>query len=198
MQTQSSKILIQNIWCVGRNYSLHAKELNNPIPERPMFFLKSGACVVFPWEKIKLPSWSKNIHFESELALKFDQNLELSHYTYALDLTARDIQAQAKAKGHPWTLAKSFSQSCPIGDFFEYHEEVKFFESCLNGKRVQTGKIADMIFPIGVLKKFVLEHFPVQPGDLLLTGTPAGVGKIDGGDEINITDNLNHSCEFSF
>ena len=104
----------QNIWCVGRNYLGHVKEMHSPIPKNPLFFLKSGSCLN-PHSTIQLPGWSTEIHHEIELAFLIDENLNFSHITLALDLTARDMQTAAKKMGEPWTLAKSFRGACPIG-----------------------------------------------------------------------------------
>ena len=113
--------MIQNIWCVGRNYAEHAKELGNAVPnsatEEPMIFLKAGSTVVMNDGRFALPKFSQDIHHECEVAYKFDQHLQLTEMTLALDLTARDVQAKLKTAGHPWTLAKSFKASCPIGPF---------------------------------------------------------------------------------
>src|SRR5687768_621050 len=100
--------MIQNIWCIGRNYGAHAKELGNAIPEKPLVFLKAGSCVVESGKSFELPSWSYQIHHEVELALRFDKDLNISSACVAIDLTARDLQDDAKKKGLPWTQAKSF------------------------------------------------------------------------------------------
>lgn len=177
---------IQNIWAVGRNYSDHAKEMGQPIPAEPMIFLKSGGCLV--QGDFKLPTFSNEIHHELELAVQFDDQLNVSAATLALDLTARDLQAKLKSQGHPWTLAKSFRNACPVGTFFKVNSlkelENLTFSLKVNGEVRQSASTRDMIFKIADLAKYIVERFPVQPGDLLLTGTPAGVGPIKTGDKL--------------
>lgn len=177
--------MIQNIWAVGRNYADHAKELGNAVPTEPMIFLKAGSTATFG-NTIQIPSWQPQIHHEVELALHFGKDLKIDAAAIALDLTDRDKQNELKAKGHPWTLAKSFKGSCPLSDFFPVHglDELKNLEISLkvNGELRQKGSTSQMIFSLETLIEFVLKHFPVRPGDLLLTGTPAGVASFKSGD----------------
>lgn len=178
--------MIQNIWAVGRNYADHAKELNNEIPTEPLMFLKAGSCATLASKEIHLPTWSNDVHHEIELALRFDENLQVDQACLALDLTERTKQTQLKAKGHPWTLAKSFTESCPLSEFFAVSEldELTHLDLILkiNGEIRQKGNTQQMIFSMTNLIDFVRHHFPVRPGDLLLTGTPAGVGPLKRGD----------------
>ncbi len=177
-----------NLWAVGRNYADHAKELGNPVPasDEPMIFLKSGATVVSPSGSIRLPAWAREIHHEVELALRFDAKLEFDAITVALDLTARDIQQRLKSQGHPWTLAKSFIDSCPLGRPVSILTipgglqgiEALEFNLLVNGELRQKGFGRDMLHKPTRLRDYVVSRFPVQPGDWLLTGTPAGVGPI--------------------
>lgn len=177
-----------NIWCVGRNYVDHAKELNNPLPEKPLIFLKAGSCLTRE-KSFTLPTHLGEIHHECELALKLDAQGQPSQIGLALDLTARAVQADAKKKGEPWTLAKSFKEACPISDFIDF-QDFSFFESLsfhfsVNGQIVQKGGPKDFIFPLPTLLKTLKENFPLAPGDLLLTGTPAGVGPLRKGDRLD-------------
>ncbi|WII73824.1 fumarylacetoacetate hydrolase family protein [Bdellovibrio sp. 22V] len=178
--------MIQNVWAVGRNYAEHAKELGNEVPTEPLIFLKAGSCVTLASKELHLPAWKNELHHEVELALRFDENLQIDEACIALDLTDRDKQNQLKAKGQPWTLAKSFKESCPISNFFPVNdlEELKNLEIILkiNGDLRQKGHTSQMIFPLEQLIEFVRHHFPVIPGDLLLTGTPSGVGPFKKGD----------------
>lgn len=180
--------MIQNIWAVGRNYADHAKELGNEVPTEPMIFLKAGSTATLGSKEIILPEWAQDVHHEVELALQFDENLQIDEACIALDLTERAKQNQLKAKGHPWTLAKSFTGSCPLSGFFPVAdlEELKDLEIILkvNGETRQAGRTSQMIFSLENLIEYVRKHFPVQPGDLLLTGTPAGVGPIRSGDTL--------------
>jgi 2-keto-4-pentenoate hydratase/2-oxohepta-3-ene-1,7-dioic acid hydratase in catechol pathway len=151
-----------------------------------MIFLKSGSSVVPNEGRIRLPKFSSDIHHECELAFRFDEQLRLSEMTLALDLTARDAQAKLKANGHPWTLAKSFKASCPIGPFVQAPADVQNirFVFRVNGEMRQSGHSADMIHSVERLRSFVIERFPVVPGDLLLTGTPKGVSALNAGDRL--------------
>ncbi len=181
--------LTKNIWAVGRNYADHATEMNAPIPDKtkqsPMFFLKAGSTLTTS-SKIKLPVWSSEIHHEIELAFMVDENLKLSHVTLALDLTARDAQNTAKQKGQPWTLAKSFIDSCPVGNWISLSEINNYenleFDLLINNQTAQIGSFKDMIFKPSELLEFVKNHFPILPYDMILTGTPSGVGALNSGD----------------
>lgn len=190
--------MIQNIWAVGRNYAEHAKELGNEIPSEPLVFLKAGSCATFAAPEIHLPSVNSDIHHEIELALQFNDNLAIDKACVALDLTERTKQAQLKAKGQPWTLAKSFKEACPISNFFPVSDlsELKKLQLILkiNGEIRQQGNTQQMIFSLESLIDFVRQHFPVMPGDLLLTGTPSGVGPLKSGElvEAEIVGKITH------
>ncbi|OFZ30190.1 MAG: hypothetical protein A2622_10110 [Bdellovibrionales bacterium RIFCSPHIGHO2_01_FULL_40_29] len=177
--------LTQNIWAVGRNYADHAKEMNAETPTVPFFFLKSGNCLN-PGSVIHLPKWSQDVHYELELAFRIDENLSFSHATLALDLTARDAQSHAKKSGQPWTLAKSFIGACPIGSWISVLELKEFenitFELKKNHQIVQSGQTRDMVFKPAQLLEFIKDHYPLSEHDLILTGTPAGVGPLHSGD----------------
>src|SRR4051812_7033535 len=179
--------MIRNIWAVGRNYADHAKELGHKVPTEPLIFLKAGSCAFFGTE-ISLPTWTQEIHHEVEMAIQLGEDLMISSYGLALDLTERKIQKHLKANGQPWTLAKSFSNSCPLSRFMAV-TEVTALKSLplaleINGEAKQNGNTADMIFPLERLLDFIKVHFPVCPGDLILTGTPSGVGPLHRGDKI--------------
>ncbi|WP_415061548.1 fumarylacetoacetate hydrolase family protein [Bdellovibrio sp.] len=195
--------MIQNVWAVGRNYAEHAKELGNEVPTEPMIFLKAGSTTTLAAKEIHLPAWIQEVHHEVELALRFDDNLQIEEACIALDLTERAKQNQLKAKGHPWTLAKSFTESCPLSPFFPVSdlEELKKLDLILkiNGEVRQKGNTSQMIFSLEKLIDYVRHHFPVVPGDLLLTGTPSGVGPIQRGDhlEAEIQGKMKHSWKVS-
>lgn len=178
--------MIQNIWAVGRNYAEHARELDNDVPTEPLIFLKAGSSATLAAKELHLPEWKNELHHEVELALHFDENLQIDEACIALDLTDREKQNQLKAKGQPWTLAKSFKGACPLSGFFPVNdlEELKHLDIILkvNGEVRQRGNTSQMIFPLEQIIEFVRQHFPVMPGDLLLTGTPSGVGPIKRGD----------------
>lgn len=174
-----------NIWGVGRNYIAHAAELNNPIPETPLIFLKSGNCLEVAQTQITLPSWSIDVHHEVELIVKIDAQKKVSHLSVALDLTERHFQALAKQKGLPWTLAKSFKGSTPMASWVEYKSqnleslELKLW---VNDELRQSSSTSQMIFKIPQLINFIDLHFPLAAGDVILTGTPEGVGPLKPGD----------------
>ncbi|MGZ3774233.1 MAG: fumarylacetoacetate hydrolase family protein [Pseudobdellovibrionaceae bacterium] len=191
--------MIQNIWAVGRNYAEHAKELGNAVPTEPMIFLKAGSCATIGAHEIHLPNWIEEVHHEVELALRFDDNLQISEACIALDLTERAKQNVLKAKGHPWTLAKSFKESCPLSNFFPVNDldELKNLEITLkvNGTLRQQGNTSQMIFSFEQLIAYIKKYFPVVPGDLLLTGTPSGVDPLSANDilEAQLGENIKHS-----
>lgn len=194
---------MKNIWAVGRNYEEHAKELGNllsPAGSDPMIFLKSGSTAVANERKVQLPAWSKDVQHEVEIAIRIGRDsrgkLSVNAFTVALDLTARDIQAQLKKNGHPWTLAKSFKDACPIGDWVSASklggtDEAVFaalndleFSLRVNDEQRQRGFTKDMIYKTEILLRYIAERFPVEDGDVLLTGTPAGVSALKPGDQV--------------
>lgn len=182
--------MIRNIWAVGRNYKAHAKEMGATIPTKPMIFLKAGSTAV-SGRDVPLYPGSKDIHHELEIALRFGSmsdalGLRFDGAGVALDLTARDLQAELKANGHPWTLAKSFRASCPISPMTAIAETVPHFkfEMKVGDELRQRGNTRDMIFDFETLRTYVLQNFPVEPGDLLLTGTPEGVATLRAGDKV--------------
>lgn len=177
-----------NIWCVGRNYSEHAKELGNAVPTTPLIFLKAGSSVAKSKETFALPFWSDEVHHEIELALRLDDKLQVSHAAVALDLTERKAQTEAKNAGKPWTLAKSFKEATVISNFFQI-TSLKELENLtlslkVNGVEKQHGSTDQMIFKVPELLQYILAHFPVVPGDWILTGTPSGVGPLHPGDTV--------------
>jgi acylpyruvate hydrolase len=177
------------IYGVGRNYALHAKELGNAPPTEPLIFFKPDGAIVLSGEKVKLPSFSKNVQFEGELAFRFGQNLEVSEICAANDLTARDKQREAQEAKAPWTLGKGFKQSCGLGTWVKAPgHDLKNLEIKLthNGRLAQHGFTKDMIFDIDALTKYIKERFPVLPGDIVLTGTPEGVGTVVSGDQVRV------------
>jgi 2-keto-4-pentenoate hydratase/2-oxohepta-3-ene-1,7-dioic acid hydratase in catechol pathway len=178
--------MIQNIWAIGRNYVEHAKELGNEVPTEPLVFLKAGSCATLASSEIHLPKWATDVHHEVEIALQFDENLQISAACVALDLTERTLQSKLKSKGQPWTLAKSFTEACPISNFFPVGDldELRKIDIKLmvNGELRQNGNTSLMIFSYEEQIDYVRQHFPVMAGDLLLTGTPAGVGPVKPGD----------------
>ena len=172
-----------NLWAVGRNYVAHAKELGNEVPAEPLIFLKAGSCATFG-ERIVIPGWAKDVHHELEFAFEFDKDLQFTKMALALDLTERTLQARLKSNGEPWTLAKSFTGACPLSVALPYQDGVYQLQLSVNGEVRQAGSSTQMVFTPEVLRRYVTAHFPVRPGDWLLTGTPKGVGPLKNGDAV--------------
>jgi acylpyruvate hydrolase len=191
-------MIVRNIWAVGRNYADHAKELGNQVPAQPMIFLKAGSCASLNSTEIILPWWSDEVHHEVELALKFNNSLKIQECAVALDLTERRLQNEAKKNGTPWTLAKSFDGACAVSAFFTIKTLADMADKRLrlwvNDELRQDGRTSQMIFSSQTLIDYLMQKFPVCAGDLLLTGTPAGVGPLRDGDIVkaNIDGEITH------
>lgn len=192
--------MIKNIWAVGRNYADHAKELGNPLPIEPLFFLKAGSCIQHG-STLFLAQGLGEVHHEVELALRFDASLNLKAFTVALDLTDRTAQQQAKQSGLPWTKAKSFRGACVISEWLPFKDSEDFYrqdiELKVNGAVRQKCSLTAMIFKPKDLLPHLKAVYPVEPGDILLTGTPQGVGRLQHGDfiETRIGSQLSASWE---
>jgi acylpyruvate hydrolase len=185
------------ILCVGRNYSEHAKELGNAVPENPVIFSKPDTALLKNNEAFYLPSFSNDVHHEVELVIKinkvgkkiqekFARNY-FSEIGLGIDFTARDVQSELKAKGLPWELAKAFDGSAPIGNFINMENmDLKNIDFSLqkNGQVVQKGNTAQMIFSFEKIVSFVSQYFTLKVGDLIYTGTPAGVSQVNIGDKL--------------
>ncbi|XOV67901.1 MAG: fumarylacetoacetate hydrolase family protein [Fluviicola sp.] len=186
------------IICIGRNYADHAKEMQSAVPETPMFFMKPDVALLKAGSDFYYPSFSKDVHFECEIVVKISKagksiSREFAHKYYneiglGIDFTARDLQAKCKKKGHPWEIAKAFENSAPISATFIPKEKLDLsntqFRLEQNGIVVQNGNTSDMIFDIDTLIAFVSQFFTLKTGDLIYTGTPAGVGPIAIGDNL--------------
>lgn len=186
------------IICIGRNYSDHAKELHNPIPEKPVFFLKPDSAILLNNRTFYIPEFSNNIQYEAELVVKIHRigkhiQEEFSHRYYneiglGIDFTARDVQQECKEKGLPWEIAKAFDMSAPLGEFIKLEKlqnrQAIDFELIKNGKLVQKGNSADMLFSIDKIIAYISQFLTLKIGDLIFTGTPAGVGKVEIGDKL--------------
>ncbi len=186
------------IFCIGRNYVDHAKELNNPIPEQPLVFMKPPTALLRNNDPFYYPDFTQNLHYEVELVLKICKNGKAITKKYAsdyfneiglgIDFTARDIQDKCKAKGHPWERAKAFDNSACISKFVpikNYGTDHLSFELLKNDERVQFGNSKDMIFDFETLICSLSKMFTLQKGDLIYTGTPAGVGPCIIGDRLH-------------
>ena len=183
--------------CIGRNYVDHAKELNNPIPSQPLVFLKPPTAVLKTGNELFYPEFTQNLHYEVELVLKVCKNGKHIAHKYAhnyykeiglgIDFTARDLQDQCKANGHPWEISKAFDNSAVIGSFIPKSElDIENIQFSLrkNDQQVQIGNSKDLIFSFDTLITYVSKFFTIQRGDCIFTGTPKGVGPVSIGDKL--------------
>jgi acylpyruvate hydrolase len=199
------------IICIGRNYIEHTRELKNPVPKKPVFFLKPDTALLIRNRPFFYPDFSQDIHYELELVLKICKNGKNISEQFApdyykeiglgIDFTARDLQQEAKEKGLPWEVAKAFDQSAAISEFVPLEnlinpEKISFHLN-LNGKRVQNGLSTDMIFHFNHLIAYVSKFMTLRAGDFLFTGTPEGVGPVKVGDKLEgfLEDRALISCE---
>ena len=186
------------IICIGRNYHDHINELKNKITKEPLFFLKPDTAIQPKGHPFFIPDFSNNIHYEVELVIKISKNgkninEQFSNKYYeeiglGIDLTARDIQQECKELGHPWEKAKGFDGSAQISHKFINKSELDLnninFKLEKNKKRVQNGNSKDMIYSFDYIISYVSKFYTLRAGDLIYTGTPAGVGKVEIGDKL--------------
>lgn len=189
-----------NIFCIGRNYAEHAKELGNKVEADPTVFMKPTSSVI-EGNTIILPGFSSDVHYETELVIMISKECRnvseaqakdcFDKIAIGLDLTARDLQSQLKAKGLPWLLSKGFDNSCYMSEFTD-KSRVQDIDAIpismeLNGVRKQHDTTRSMIFTIPFLISFLSQYFTLKPGDVVFTGTPSGVGKLAKGDKVKIS-----------
>lgn len=191
---------IRKIFCLGLNYHDHINEMAHQRPEAPVIFLKPLTAICYDQSLVEIPSLSQNMHYEGELIiilnkggkhLSIEQALDcVGGYGIGLDLTLRDLQAKAKEKGLPWTVAKGFDQSAPISLFTPYHHDVDLhkmnFILKVNDEIRQQADTSEMIFKIPEIISWLSDIFTLEPGDIIFTGTPSGVGQIVSGDQISV------------
>ncbi len=184
------------IFCIGRNYSEHAKELKNDIPESPVVFMKPQTSLLKDNKPFYLPEFSKDMHYETELVFRVCKNgksisekFALSYVdavTVGIDFTARDLQSHCKQKGLPWEIAKAFDNSAVLGTWnpLSVYSDVHHinFSMKLNGNTAQVGNSKDMLFSIEKIISYISIFFTLQQGDLIYTGTPVGVAAVQIGD----------------
>lgn len=189
------------IVCVGRNYAAHAAELNNPVPDTPILFIKPATALCTMSPQIQIPKGRGSVHHEVEIALLVGQTLSHSSplearqgicaVGLALDLTLRDLQTELKQKGLPWERAKSFDGACPVTPFYplpvRFWSQPSQFELQRNHQVQQQGRSDQMLFAMDQLVAFMSTQFTLLPGDLILTGTPAGVGPLAEGDQLQLS-----------
>jgi 2-keto-4-pentenoate hydratase/2-oxohepta-3-ene-1,7-dioic acid hydratase in catechol pathway len=186
------------IICIGRNYVAHALELNNPLPSKPVFFLKPDTALVRRNRPFYYPDFSSDVHYETELVLKISKvgrhiPERFAHTYYeeigiGFDFTARDLQQNCKEKGLPWEMAKAFDFSAPIGKFtnkldFKQPNDIQFSLK-INGEEKQNSSSKNMIFSFDFIIAYVSQFITLKMGDLIFTGTPKGVGPIKIGDKL--------------
>jgi acylpyruvate hydrolase len=191
-------VIIMKIIAIGRNYAEHAKELNNPVPEAPVLFLKPDTAVLKDNKPFYHPAFSQDIHHEIEVVIKICKEGKFIQEKFAdkyyeeiglgVDFTARDIQANQKSKGLPWEIAKAFDHSAPISSFipkidFEDINNLEF-SLTINNDYKQKGNTKDMIFNFNQLISYASQFFTLKKGDLIFTGTPSGVGRVNIGDQV--------------
>ena len=183
------------IICIGRNYSEHAKELGNEVPEDPVIFMKPDTAVLKKGSDFYIPEFSHDVHYELEVVLKISKGGKYirkeaasKHYEeigLGIDFTARDLQSKLKNKGLPWELAKGFDGSAVLSDFVSkenYDLQNLNFSLAKNQQVVQNGNTKDMIFSFDDIIAFASQYFTLRVGDLIFTGTPQGVGKVSEND----------------
>jgi len=186
------------ILAIGQNYAEHNKELNNAIPIEPVVFMKPDSAILKNNKPFFIPDFTEELHYETELIVKFNRlgkniDAKFSQRYFAeiglgVDFTARDLQRKLKAGGKPWEISKAFDNSAVIGNFLPVAElgdiQNISFRLDLNGKTVQNGNSSNMIFPINELISYVSRFFTIKICDIILTGTPEGVGKVTIGDRL--------------
>jgi acylpyruvate hydrolase len=183
------------IFCIGRNYAEHVKELKNEILTQPLVFMKPPTALLTDNKPFYYPDFTKNLHHEVEIVLRVSKNGKQIQPAFAskyydkialgIDFTARDLQDALKSKGQPWELAKAFDHSAVLSDFFDiskYNIENINFHLTKNGSIVQKGTTQDLMFHFDTLICYISKFFTLQQGDLIYTGTPAGVGPVQIGD----------------
>lgn len=192
------RLRINTIFGIGRNYVAHAHELKNEVPKNPVIFIKPVTSIIYSGDTIRLPFQSQNVHYETELVVaigKSGKNIPIHDalsyvegYGIGIDVTARDLQQQAKEKSLPWAVSKGFDTFAPISDFIpaaEVEDPQKLtFELEVNGEIRQSGDTSKMIFPVAHLISELSRFFTLNAGDLIFSGTPEGVGPMQSGDHL--------------
>ena len=196
--TTGQEYPIGKILCIGRNYAEHIRELGNETPEAPVIFMKPASSIIGDCGTIVIPPYSADCHHEAELALLIgkegkdipkERALEhIAGYGVAIDLTLRDVQAEQKKKGLPWEIAKGFDTACPLSEFVPADRirdpQALQIMLSVNGSVKQDGATALMINSVAAVVSYMSSIFTLEPGDVILTGTPAGVGPLKSGDDV--------------
>jgi acylpyruvate hydrolase len=198
IKNSKEEFTIGKIVCVGRNYAEHAKELGNKVPDKPVLFLKPTSALIYSGGQIIHPDYGSELHHEVELVLLIGETVKKANktqsqkaiigYGVGLDMTLRDIQDGLKKKGHPWTLAKCFDTSAAISDFvlkkdYQLKSNEKL-ELKVNGVVKQSDTLKSMIFNPAEIVEYISSVMTLEKGDLIFTGTPAGVSRVNRGDKL--------------
>ena len=198
IKNSKEEFLIGKIVCVGRNYAEHAKELGNEVTNKPVLFLKPASAIIYSGESIIHPDYGNKLHHEVELVLLIGKTVKKASFEKAeeaivgcgvgLDMTLRDVQNELKKKGEPWTLAKCFDTSAVLSDFIlkenyslTLNEEISL---TVNGQVKQKEKLNKMISTPAELVSYISSVMTLEKGDLIFTGTPSGVGRVNKGDKL--------------
>ena len=210
LKNSSREISIGKIVCVGRNYAEHVHELGNIIHEKPVVFLKTVSSVIYSGEEIVYPSFSTDMHHETELVLLIGEEVKdaddkaaekaITGYGIGLDMTLRDVQSDLKKKGHPWTIAKCFDTSTVISEFMEKSSYQLTLDETIslkiNGEYRQKDQLNKMLHKPVEIVQYISSLMKLEPGDLIFTGTPKGVSKVNSGDKLvaELNDVLKLEC----
>lgn len=198
IQETSKTYTIGKIVCVGKNYLEHAKELGDAVPEKPVIFMKPASSIIISGEKIIYPEFTKSLHYETELVLligKTGKNISKSNaldyidgYTVGLDMTLRDIQSGLKKNGHPWEISKCFDTSTVLAHFIPKGKisnannlSIKLW---VNEELRQNDNTSNMMYNVESIVEYLSGYFSLEKGDIIFTGTPAGVGEVKKGDKL--------------
>lgn len=194
----SRELTVGKMVCVGQNYAKHIEEMKGTRPKEPLIFFKPSTALLVPGAAIELPDFSSDVHHEVELVVVIGRQMRrveatgaldyVAGYAVGLDLTARDWQREAKKKGGPWAIAKGFDGSAPVSDITPAEEVGDpgdlAIELRVRGEVRQSARTSDMLFKVPELLSYASGVFTLEPGDLLFTGTPSGVGPLTSGDEL--------------
>jgi len=198
IKNSKEEYTIGKIVCVGRNYAEHAKELGNEVPDKPVLFLKPASALIYSGGEIIHPDFGNELHHEVELVLLIGESIKKANttesqkaiigYGVGLDMTLRDVQNELKKKGNPWTLAKCFDTSAVISDFvlkkdYQLKPDEKL-ELKVNGAIKQSDTLKSMIFNPAEIVEYISSIMTLEKGDLIFTGTPAGVSRVNRGDKL--------------
>ena len=200
IEQTGEKIPVNTVYCLGKNYAAHAREMGDKVPSEPVVFIKPATAVINGGKPVVLPSFSKEVHHEIELVVLVDNvprnipEADAARYIIAygvgLDLTARDIQSEAKKKGLPWTTAKGFDGSAPVSGFHKTDNGLLDTNTQLrltiNNQVKQQDTIGNMIIPVSAIIAHLSKFFTLRRGDLIFTGTPEGVGQLQPGDAVTV------------